>query len=109
VYAVDGSELEAGLHLVCLVSAGGDRPVRVVWRLLEGGPSEKGQGAAVPKELIEQALAAGEDGSSEPLLADALSADGPLLAWLMYPTGIDALVAPPAARLLYQDLQGLAR
>ena len=42
------------------------------------------------------------------LLADALYADGPLLAWLKYCKGIDALVSLPEDRLLYQDLQGLA-
>src|SRR5207237_919908 len=35
--------------------------------------------------------------------------DGPLLAWLKYAAGIDALVALPSDRLLYEDLQGLAR
>jgi hypothetical protein len=41
-------------------------------------------------------------------LSDALYADGPLLAWLKYRQGIDALVSLPEDRLLYQDLQGLA-
>jgi hypothetical protein len=71
--------------------------------------SEKGKEAAVTKELIEQVLALGGDGCIELLLADALYADGPLLAWLKYIQGIDALVALPADRLLYHDLQGLAR
>jgi hypothetical protein len=107
VYAVDGSGLGPGLRLVCLVSVGGDRPLLVAWRLLGGDASEKGKEAAVTKELIEQVLAAG--GAIELLLADALYADGPLLAWLKYVQGIDALVALPADRLLYQDLQGLAK
>jgi hypothetical protein len=107
VYAVDGSGLGPGLRLVCLVSVGGGRPFLVAWRLLEGDASEKGKEAAVTKELIEQVLAAG--GAIELLLADALYADGPLLAWLKYGKGIDALVALPSDRLLYQDLQGLAR
>jgi hypothetical protein len=76
---------------------------------LEGDASEKGKEAAVTKELIEQALALGGPGCIELLLADALYADGPLLAWLKYVKGIDALVALPSDRLLYQDLQGLAR
>jgi len=42
-------------------------------------------------------------------LSDALYADGPLLAWLKYRKGIDALVSLPEDRLLYQDLQGLAQ
>jgi hypothetical protein len=106
---VDGSGLGPGLRLVCLVSVGGERPFLVAWRLLEGDASEKGREAAVTKDLIEQALAVGGDGCRELLLADALDADGPLLAWLKYAQGIDALVALPADRLLYQDLQGLAR
>src|SRR6185369_3731883 len=68
-----------------------------------------GKEAAVTKELIEQALAVGGDGCIDLLLADALYADGPLLAWLKYARQIDALGALPADRLLYQDLQGLAR
>jgi hypothetical protein len=109
VYAVDGSGLGPGLRLACLVSVGGARPFLVAWRLLEGDASEKGKEAAVTKELIEQALAVGGDGGIELLLADALYADGPLLAWLKYAKRIDALVALPADRLLYADLQGLAR
>jgi hypothetical protein len=108
-YAVDGSGLGPGLRLVCLVCVSGQRPLLVAWRLLEGDASEKGQEAAVTKELIEQALALGGPGCIELLLADALYADGPLLAWLKYEKGIDALVTLPADRLLYQDLQGLAR
>ena len=108
-YAVDGSGLGPGFRLVCLVCVSGPRPLLVAWRLLEGDASEKGREAAVTKELIEQALALGGPGCIELLLADALYADGPLLAWLKYAKGIDALVALPSDRLLYQDLQGLAR
>jgi hypothetical protein len=109
VYAVDGSGLGPGLRLVCLVCVSGVRPLLVAWRLLEGDASEKGKAAAVTKELIEQALALGGPGCIELLLADALYADGPLLAWLKYAKGIDALVALPSDRLLYEDLQGLAQ
>jgi Transposase DDE domain len=109
VYAVDGSGLGPGLRLVCLVSVGGPRPLLVAWRLLEGDASEKGKEAAVTKDLVEHVLAAGGDGCIELLLADALYADGPLLAWLKHAKRIDALVALPSDRLLYQDLQGLAR
>lgn len=108
VYAVDGSGLGPGLRLVCLVRVSGERPLLVAWRLLEGDASEKGKEASVTKELIEQALALGGPGCIQLLLADALYADGPLLAWLKYGQGIDALVALPTDRLLYQDLQGLA-
>jgi len=71
-YAVDGSGLGPGLRLVCLVSVGGDRPLLVAWRLLEGDASEKGKEATVTKALIEQVLAAGGDGCIELLWADAL-------------------------------------
>jgi len=108
VYAVDGSGLGPGLRLVALVCVSGARPLIVAWRVREADASEKGQEAAVTKELIEQALALGGAGCIELLLADALYADGPLLAWLKYVQGIDALVALPSDRLLYQDLQGLA-
>src|SRR5262249_30333657 len=109
VYAVDGSGLGPGLRLVALVCVSGERPLSGAWRVLEGDASEKGKEAAVTKELVEQALALGGPGCIELLLADALYADGPLLAWLKYVKGIDALVALPSERLLYQDLQGLAR
>jgi hypothetical protein len=108
VYAVDGSGLGKGLRLVTLVCVSGSRPVIVAWRLLEGDASEKGKEAAVTKELVEQALALGGEGSIELLVADALYADGHLLAWLKYKKGIDALVPLPCDRLMYQDLQGLA-
>ena len=41
-------------------------------------------------------------------MADALYSDGPLLAWLKYAHGIDALVPLPEDRLLYEDVSGLA-
>jgi len=109
VYAIDGSGLGADLRLVCLVCVSGPRPLLVAWRLLEGAASEKGKEAAVTRELVEQAVALGGRGCIELLLADALYADGPLLAWLKYVQGIDALVPVPEDRVLYQDLQGLAR
>lgn len=109
VYAVDGTGLGPELRLVCLVCVSSERPLIVAWRLLEGAASEKGKEAAVTKSLVEQALALGGPRCMDLLLADALYADGPLLAWLKYEKGIDALVALSAERLLYQDLQGLAR
>jgi len=62
----------------------------------------------VTRSLVEQALALGGTGCIRLLLADALYADGPLLAWLKYVHGIDALVPLPEDRLLYADLSGLA-
>lgn len=108
VYAVDGTGLGATRRVVALVCVSGDHPVVVAWRYLEGAASEKGKEAAVTRGLIEQVLAAGGDGSIALLLADALYADGPLLAWRKYRHGIDALVRLPADRLLYEDAQGLA-
>jgi hypothetical protein len=107
-YAIDGSGLGDHLRLVCLVCVSGPRPLTVAWRLLEGDASEKGKEAAVTRELVEQALALGGPDCIRLLLADALYADGPLLAWLKYEHGIDALVRLPADRNLYADLLGLA-
>jgi len=109
VYAVDGTGLSATQRVVALVCVSTTHPVVVAWRYLEGAASEKGREAAVTRALVEQVLAAGGRGSIRLLLADGLYADGPLLAWLKYQHGIDALVSLPADRLLYEDLQGLAR
>src|SRR5437588_6514015 len=108
VYAVDGSGLGDQLRVVALVCVSAPRPIIVAWRLLSGQASEKGKEAAVTRSLIEQVLQVAGPQASSLLLADALYADGPLLAWLKYSKGIDALVSLPEDRLLYQDLQGLA-
>lgn len=108
VYAVDGSGIGPQLRVVALVCVSAERPLIVAWRLLEGNASEKGKEAAVTRSLVEQALALGGAGCIRLLLADALYADGPLLAWLKYGHGIDALVPLPEDRLLYADVSGLA-
>ncbi len=108
VYAVDGSGLGDDFRLVALVCVSATRPIIVAWRLLSGSASEKGQEAAVTRQLVEQVLEVAGPQASSLLLADALYADGPLLAWLKYRKGIDALVSLPEDRLLYQDLHGLA-
>src|SRR5436305_7749363 len=108
VYAIDGSGLGDDLRLVALVCVSATRPIIVAWRLLSGSASEKGQVAAVTRQLVEQVLAMAGPQAIRWLLADALYAGGPLLAWLKYRKGIDALVSLPEDRLLYQDLQGLA-
>jgi hypothetical protein len=108
VYAVDGSGLGEDLRLVALVCVSATRPIIVAWRLLSGPASEKGKEAVVTRSLIEQVLEMAGPQAISLLLADALYADGPLLAWLKYRKGIDALVSLPEERLLYQDLQGLA-
>jgi hypothetical protein len=109
VYAIDGSGLGDGLRVVALVCVSAEHPVLVAWRLLEGSASEKGKEASVTRTLIEQALALGGAGCVRLLLADALYADGPLLAWLKYAKGIDALVRLPADRLRYADVAELAQ
>src|SRR3989475_11641960 len=108
VYAVDGSGLGDDFRLVALVCVSASRPIIVAWRLLSGPASEKGQEAAVTRSLIEQVLEVAGPQAISLLLADALYADGALLAWLQDRKGIDALVSLPQDRLLYQDLQGLA-
>src|SRR5437660_376823 len=107
VYAIDGSGLGDDFRLVALVCVSATRPIIVAWRLLSGPASEKGKEAAVTRSLIEQVLHVAGPQAISLLLADALYADGPLLAWLKYGKGIDALVSLPQDRLLYQDLQGL--
>src|SRR5438128_6464829 len=108
VYAVEGSGLGDELRLVALVCVSATRPIIVAWRVLSGAASEKGKEAAVTRALIEQVVEAAGPNAISLLLADALYADGPLLAWLKYGKGIDALVSLPEDRLLYQDVQGLA-
>lgn len=107
VYAVDGTGLGDERRIVALVCVSSARPIVVAWRFLEGTASEKGREAKVTRELIEQAVELGGKGCIGLLLADALYADGPLLAWLKYEQGIDALVSLPSDRLIYEDLQGL--
>lgn len=103
VYAIDGSGIGPDLRLVSLVCVSAERPIVVAWRLLEGTASEKGREASVTRALIEQTLAVGGPDGIRLLLADALYADGPLLAWLKYAKGIDALVRLPADRQLYDE------
>jgi hypothetical protein len=109
VYAIDGSGLGKDFRLVCLVCVSGPRPLIVAWRLLEGEASEKGREAAVTRQLIEQATELGGPDCIGLLLADALYADGPLIAWLAYEKGIDILTPLPGDRLMYADALGLAR
>jgi hypothetical protein len=108
VYAIDGSGLGEGLRVVALVCVSAARPLIVAWRLLHGHASEKGQEARVTRALVEQARRLGGPRCIRLLLADALYADGPLLAWLKYQCAIDVLVPLPADRNLYADLAGLA-
>jgi hypothetical protein len=108
VYAVDGSGLGDELRVVALVCVSATRPIIVAWRVLSGAASEKGKEAEMTRTLIEQVLQLAGPNAISLLLADALYADGPLLAWLKYSKGIDGLVRLPEDRLMYQDMQGLA-
>ncbi len=108
VYAIAGLGLGDDFRLVALVCVSATRPIIVDWRLLSGLASEKGKEAAVTRSLIEQVLHVAGPQASSLRLSDALYADGPLLAWLKYGKGINALVSLPEDRLLYQDLKGLA-
>jgi len=100
VDAVEGSGIGPDLRVVALVCVSTQRPLIVAWRLLEGDASEKGTEASVTRSLVEQALALGGAGCLRLLLAAALYADGPLLAWLKCVQGIDALAPLPEDRLL---------
>jgi len=93
VSAVDGSGLGDDFRLVALGGVSASRPIIVAWRLLSGPASQKGKEAAVTRQLIEQVLEVAGPQAIGLLLADALYADGPLLAWLKYRQGIDAQVA----------------
>jgi hypothetical protein len=67
---------------VALVCVSATRPIIVAWRLLSGPASEKGKEAQVTRSLIEQVVEVAGPKAIRLLLADALYADGPLLAWL---------------------------
>jgi hypothetical protein len=109
VYAIDGSGLGNHYRLVCLVCVSSARPTIVAWRLLEGPASEKGREAEVTRQLIEQATELGGPECIGLLLADALYADGPLIAWLAYAKGIDVLTPLPSDRRMFADALGLAK
>ena len=108
VYAIDGSGLGNDYRLVCLVCVSSARPMIVAWRLLQGQASEKGREAEVTRELVEQALELGGPDCIGLLLADALYADGPLIAWLADQKGIDILTPLPSDRRMFADALGLA-
>src|SRR5437763_2424555 len=92
VYAVDGSGLGDDLRLGAVVCLSATRPSILAWRMPNGPASEKGKEAQVTHALIEQVLEAAGPASTRLLLADALDADAPLLAWLTYRKGIESLV-----------------
>jgi|GEM_PF-1210763 len=119
VYAVDASGLHDDWKLVLLCNVTRGRAFLVSWRLLSGKASEKGSGAQVTLELVDEAIrrgARGERAGIRLLVMDGEYADGPLLAqlkWGLGPDGqvrgIDSLVRLPEKREVYADMQGLAQ
>ena len=105
VLRVLGGLLGPDRRLVALVCVSATRPVLVAWRLLEGTASEKGKEAAVTRALLEPALEVGGARCIRLLVAAALYAAGPLLAWLTFAQGLDALVRLPTDRNLYAECQ----
>ena len=103
---VDGSGLGEGERAVVLSVLTGEGLVPLVWLYLTGDASEKGREAAVTRKLIELVREVGGPEAIKLLLADALYADGPLLAWLQS-VGIDALVRLPEDRLLWKEAQSI--
>jgi hypothetical protein len=105
---VDGSGLGPGERVVVLSALTGEGLVPLNWVYLTGDASEKGREAAVTRMLIEVVLEVGGKDAIKRFLADALYADGPLLAWLQS-IGIDALVRLPEDRLLWGEAQSVIK
>ncbi len=99
---VDGSGLGDGQRLVKLCALTGQGLVPLVWEFLVGKASEKGQEAAVTRRLVERVRKIAGETAIKLLVADALYADGPLLAWLQS-LGIAGLVRLPEDRLLFEE------
>ncbi len=99
---VDGTGLGEGQRLVKLSALTGQGLVALAWEYLTGEASEKGQEAAVTRRLVERVRRIAGADAIELLIADALYADGPLLAWLEA-TGTTGLVPLPADRLLFEE------
>lgn len=96
---VDGSGLGEGQRLVKLCARTGQGLVPLVWEFLTGDASEKGKEAAVIRKLVERVRKIAGEAAIKLLIADALYADGPLLACLQS-LGIVGLVRLPEDRLL---------
>jgi hypothetical protein len=99
---IDGTGLGEGQRLVKLSALTGQGLVPLVWEFLIGDASEKGQEAAVSRRLVERVRKIAGEAAIKLLIADALYADGPLLAWLKS-LGIDGLVRLPEDRLLFEE------
>ncbi|MBI4319249.1 MAG: hypothetical protein HY675_12230 [Chloroflexi bacterium] len=105
---VDGTGLGDGERVVVLSALTGNGLVPLVWEFLTGDASEKGKEAAVTRRLVERVCKVAGEGAIELLLADALYADGPLLAWLQS-KGIVGLVRLPEDRLLCAEALSIIR
>src|SRR3990170_4607427 len=99
---VDGSGLGEGERVVVIYGLTGTGVIALAWEYLTGDASEKGKEAAVTRRLIERVRKLGGEAAINILLADALYADGPLVAWLES-IGISALVRLPEDRLLFAE------
>jgi len=99
---VDGSGLDAGERVVVLYALTGTGLVALAWEFLVGEASEKGKEAAVTRKLVERVRKIAGQEAIKLLIADALYADGPLLAWLES-LGIVGLVRLPEDRLLFAE------
>jgi hypothetical protein len=99
---VDGSGLGDGERVVTLSALTGHGLVPLVWEYLTGDASEKGKEATITRKLVERVRKIGGAAAISLLLADALYADGPFLAWLKA-TGTDGLVRLPEDRLLFAE------
>lgn len=106
--AIDGSGLGEGERVVVLSAVTGEGLAPLVWIYLTGDASEKGKEAAVTRKLVELVREVAGPGAIKLLMADALYADGPLLAWLQS-IGIDALVRLPEDRRLWYEAQSIIK
>lgn len=87
-----------------------------MWVYLTGDASEngwsrssiQGQEAAVTRKLVELVREVRGPEAIKLLLADALYADGPLLAWLQS-IGVDAVVRLPEERWLWNEAQSIIK
>jgi len=105
---IDGSGLGEGQRLVKLSVLTDHGLMPLVWEFLTGDASEKGREAAVTRRLVERVRRIAGPEAIKLLIADALYADGPLLAWLKS-LGIDALVRLPEDRLLVEEALSLIK
>ena len=109
ISALEGSGLGRRQRVVGLLSVSGEQVCWLARRVVSGTASEKGTEASVVRELVDEVRAlAGEDASAL-ILMDALSAAGPLVAWLKYARRSAALLRLPEDRLISTHLWALVQ